>query len=253
MDDLDLTPNYLLTHDGNPKTDKSIKYGYLTAIMHLAPARLAGFEVCAHKTTGCEAACLNTSGHGGINLDANGLNPVQRARIRRTRFMRRDPEGFARMLQREVETHLRRAKRHGLTPCFRLNGTSDLPFERKGFHGYRNIMEYYDTVQWYDYTKYPAHLRDTSVPNYHLTFSLAESNRVRAIEAIRADMNVAAVFRAPNGDLPATVSLGGRFRRVIDGDQHDLRFLDPAGSVVGLRAKGRAKQDTSGFVLDVPV
>lgn len=251
METLNRTPNYLLTYDGNPKTDKSVKYGFLTAIMHLAPARLAGFEVCAHKTVGCESACLNTSGHGGINLDENGLNAVQIARIRRTKFMRRCPDEFRAMLKREIESHIRRANRRGLTPCFRLNGTSDMPFENFKFFGCRNVMEYYDTMQFYDYTKYPIGKRNIEIPNYHLTFSLAESNRANAVQAIRGNINVAAVFRALDGTLPATVSLGGSWRRVIDGDTHDLRFLDPVGSVIGLRAKGRAKLDTSGFVLDV--
>ena len=35
---------------------------------------------------------------------------------------------------------------------------------------------------------------------------------------------------------------------VIDGDNHDMRFLAPTGVIVGLKAKGPAKKDTSGFV-----
>jgi len=35
---------------------------------------------------------------------------------------------------------------------------------------------------------------------------------------------------------------------VFNGDDSDLRFLDPKGVVVGLYAKGKAKKDTSGFV-----
>jgi hypothetical protein len=252
METLNDTPNYLLTFVGNPKTDKAIKYGYWTAIMHLAPARLSGAEVCAHATDGCRAACLNTSGHGGIGLDENGLNSVQIARIRRTRYLRNHRAEFFDMLGKEIDAHIRRCKREGLTPSIRLNGTSDLKFERMKFKDCNNIMEYYDDLQFYDYTKYPMHLRNTAIENYHLTFSLAESNRANAIDAIRNGTNVAAVLRVPrNGILPATVSLGGSWRKVVDGDAHDLRFLDPASAVVGLRAKGRAIKDTSGFVLDV--
>lgn len=38
-------------------------------------------------------------------------------------------------------------------------------------------------------------------------------------------------------------------RLFVDGDRHDLRFLDPKGSIVCLKAKGQAKNDTSGFVI----
>lgn len=249
---IDRTPNYLLTYVGNPKTDKAVKFGYWTAIMHLAPHTLSGANVCAHATDGCASACLNTAGHGGINLDANGLNAVQVARIQRTRMYRNNRDGFMDMLRHEIDLHIKRCKRHGLTPTFRLNGTSDLPWERIKFHGYNNVMEAYPDVQFYDYTKYPVRLRNVNIPNYHLTFSLAESNRSNAIEAIRSGLNVAAVMRVPKrGMLPGTASFGGSFRRVIDGDEHDLRFLDAPGSIVGLRAKGRAIHDTSGFVLDV--
>jgi hypothetical protein len=36
---------------------------------------------------------------------------------------------------------------------------------------------------------------------------------------------------------------------VIDGDKHDARFLDQAGTIVGLKAKGQAKKDTTGFTV----
>lgn len=248
---LDAHPNSLLT-TGNPKTDKGTKYGYLTAILHLAPHTVSGANVCAHATDGCAAACLNTAGRGGIGLDGDGLNSIQAARIRRTRFFRRDREGFVTMLAREIRNHVKRAERAGLIPAVRLNGTSDLPWERIAFGDHANVFDAFKDVQFYDYTKYPVRLRDTTIENYHLTFSLAESNHSNAEAALAAGVNVAAVLRVPrNGDLPATVRFGGRDRRVIDGDVSDLRFIDPDGVIVGLRAKGRAIHDTSGFVLDV--
>lgn len=252
MDILNRTPQFLITRSGNPKIDKGTKYGYLTAIMHLAPHTLSGANVCAHATDGCAAACLNTAGHGGINLDEHGLNDVQIARIQRTRFFRRDRPAFLDRLRHEIDLHIRAAERKGAIPVFRLNGTSDLPWERIPFHGHANVFAAYPDVQFYDYTKYPVRLRDTTIPNYHLTFSLAESNRANAIAAIRSGVNVAAVLRiGRNGAMPSTLSFGGSFRRVIDGDLTDLRFTDEPGTIVGLRAKGRAIRDTSGFVLNV--
>src|SRR5262245_61695176 len=80
-------PSGLFTPDGyNPKTKKGRAAGYSTAILHFAPAQLSGYDVCQYATQGCRAACLNTAGHGGIALDAEGLNDVQRARISRTRL-----------------------------------------------------------------------------------------------------------------------------------------------------------------------
>jgi hypothetical protein len=40
---------------------------------------------------------------------------------------------------------------------------------------------------------------------------------------------------------------------VFNGDDSDLRFLDPKGVIVGLYAKGRARKDTSGFVKMIPI
>lgn len=252
--DLDAPPGSLLT-TGNPKTAKGEGRGYLTAIMHLAPASISGRNVCPHATEGCRTACLNTAGRGGVGLDENGLNSIQVARIRRTRWFQRDRPAFMAALVSEVARHARAAKRHGLTPAVRLNGTSDLPWERfpvehKG-RTYSDVFGAFPEVTFYDYTKWPARLRPLvpAIPNYSLTFSLAESNDAKAADALRAGLNVAAVFDTGKGHaLPATFAIMGESRPVIDGDLTDLRFLDPSGVIVGLRAKGRAKRDRSGFV-----
>lgn len=155
------------------------------------------------------------------------------------------------MLRQEVDTFLLYARRHGFTPAIRLNGTSDLPWENIRFFDHENIFAAYPDVQFYDYTKYPIRLRNVNIPNYHLTFSLAESNRANAVAAIRAGVNVAAVLRVPrNAPMPRVLSFGGSWRKVIDGDATDARFTDLDNCIVGLRAKGRARYDTSGFVID---
>jgi len=249
---LDLLPNYLLTIDGNPKVDKGQKIGYYTAVMHFAPAELSGHNVCSASTAGCRLSCLNTAGRGGIGMDSDGLNAIQAARIRRTRLFYRDRAGFMDMLKKEIDLHIKRAERKGMIPAFRLNGTSDLRWEIYKFHGHKNVFAAYPEITFYDYTKVPVRLRDLSIPNYHLTFSLAESNRRHAIDALNAGLNVAAVVRVPKGQpMCSPLNVGG-FRSVIDGDETDVRFSDRAGCIVGLRAKGRAKKDTTGFVLDIP-
>jgi hypothetical protein len=242
----------------NPKTVKGRARGYSTAILHLAPADLAGFNVCQFATPGCKAACLNTAGHGGINLDENGLNAVQLARIARTNLFRFGRFTFNVMLVKAIETHCRRARKNGLIPVVRLNGTSDLPWERLRLNDGRTVLETFPEIQFYDYTKNPkraiANAQGEHPANYHLTFSRAESNGSDVEAVLAAGGNVAAVFkiceckRPCKDEIPAGLTYAGR--RVINGDADDLRFLDPAGVIVGLKGKGRAKQDTSGFVVD---
>ncbi len=244
---LDADPKALLT-TGNPKTAKGEGSGYLTAILHLAPHKVAGFNVCGYASQGCAAACLNTAGRGGIGLDADGLNVIQIARIQRTRFFKRDRFAFFLQLADEIAAHARRAHAHGLIPAVRLNGTSDLPWEKLTMGAFANVFAMFPDVQFYDYTKWPIAKRRTG-PNYHLTFSLCEDNDSRAADALKVGTNVAAVFDTrKSGDLPPTFTIEGITARVIDGDKTDLRFLDEPGVIVGLRAKGRAKRDTSGFV-----
>lgn len=246
---------------GNAKTVKGEKKGFLTFILHLAPSRMSGYQVCPMATAGCAAACLNTAGRGGMfagektaNLSGSDMveqiksgrlhNLIQAARIRRTRWFFEDRDAFLSALVNDVENAIRLADRKGLTPVFRLNGTSDIRWEvidvvRDGIT-YPNIMTAFPTVQWYDYTKIPN--RRNLPVNYHLTFSLAESNEEHALTAVQNGLNVAVVFRKVLP--PVYLSLN-----VVNGDESDLRFLDPKGVVVGLKAKGKAKKDfTSGFV-----
>jgi hypothetical protein len=239
----------LLTR-GNPKVLKGESQGYLTFILHLAPASLSGYNTCASATDGCKLACLNTAGRGGIpnarpvTVQArNGAmtvsNVIQAARIRKTVWFFQDRAGFMAQLVKEIRAGIRYAQKMGLIPVFRLNGTSDLRWESVGVDGARNVMELFPDVQFYDYSKLSN--RKDLPANYKLTFSLAENNDLQAWAAASAGLNVAAVFK---GKLPETF-MG---RTVINGDDSDLRFLDPVGVVVGLRAKGKAKRDTTGFV-----
>ena len=259
MFDLNALPGSLLT-TGNPKVAKGEAHGVLTAIMHLAPERVSGRNVCPHATAGCAAACLNTAGRGGIGLDSDGLNAIQAARIRRTRWFHRDRAGFMAQLVQEVTRHEASAIRHGLAPAVRLNGTSDLPWERfpviRDGKTFPHIFAAFPDITFYDYTKFPARLRPLvrDIPNYSLTFSLADGakSEAEAAKALEAGMNVAAVFAVKRGsELPAWHLVGDVIARVIDGDSTDLRFLDPRedrGVIVGLRAKGRAIHDRTGFV-----
>jgi hypothetical protein len=226
---------------GNPKLLKGAKKGYLSSVLHFAPADLSGKEVCPKRTKGCTDACLNTAGRGGIFKKGESTNVIQQARIRKTKMFFENREHFFNELTREIDGAINKAKKNGLTPVFRLNGTSDLAWEKYtiGDTGL-NIFQMFPEVQFYDYTKI-NNRKVSHIPNYHLTFSKADGNDMDVRLAMSNGMNVAVVFHK----VPETY-LG---RKVINGDETDLRFLDPKGVVVGLKAKGRAKKDTSGFVV----
>lgn len=236
------TRGELLTH-ANPKMQRgSVERGYLAAILHLAPHTMAGVNVCAWATTGangCAAACLNTAGRGGIALDAAGWNHVQAARIRRTAAMVLDPDDFAERLRREITAHARRAARLHLVPALRLNGTSDIAWHRTA----PELVAFAQDagVRLYDYTKRPK--PDAAAAGIDLTYSYPGGEGNAARRYLDAGHRVAVVFATRKGQ-----ALPGEWRApwgsaypVIDGDAHDLRFIDPAGVVVGLRAKGRAR------------
>lgn len=244
---------------GNPKTEKGEKLGYWTAVLHLAPADLSGHNVCPTATAGCKAACLNTAGRGGMmagvarltyaDVAAGKVNHIQTARIKRTRLLFAARTGFLHQLHKEITAFVRKARAAGFTPAIRLNATSDIRWEAAAFHYMgKSMMEHFPDVQFYDYTK--LWNRRNLPANYHLTFSLADGNADKAALALANGINVAAVFRT-QADVADAIRGGFMGRPVVDGDETDLRFLDPKGGViVALYAKGNAKADTTGFVQD---
>ncbi len=231
---------FKLLSTANPKIQKGTSKGYLSFILHLAPADVSGYETCPKRTAGCTAACLNTAGRGGMFRKGETTNVIQQARIRKTRYFYENREGFMEDLVGDIMRAVNFARRKGLKPVFRLNGTSDLAWEKYPTrYGAKNIFDQFPTLQFYDYTKVLGR-KVQGLDNYHLTFSAADGNQKDVERAIQQDMNVAVVF-----DKLPTEYLG---REVVNADEDDLRFLDPKGVVLGLKAKGRAKKDTSGFV-----
>ena len=228
-----------LLSTANPKIQKGTKLGYLSFILHLAPATLSGKETCPKRTAGCTAACLNTAGRGGMFKKGENTNMIQKARIRKTQMFFEQRSEFMGQLLKDITLGIKQAAKLGLTPVFRLNGTSDLAWEKYEILDGRNIFEMFPTVQFYDYTKVLGR-KVAGIPNYHLTFSAADGNDSDVARAVAQGMNVAVVF-----DKLPEVYMG---RTVNDADEHDLRFLDPKNTIAGLKAKGRAKKDTTGFV-----
>jgi hypothetical protein len=231
--------NKMLLTTQNAKTSKGEDLGYLTGILYMAPANLVeGINVCKFASKGCKAACLYSAGRGKFSN-------VQAARKAKSEFFRDDLEGFMTSLVWSIKKVMRQAKRQGLKPCIRLNGTSDISYEFIVNNQGRNIFELFPTVQFYDYT--PNHTRIKALtghwPNYHLTFSRKESraNHIQAEKLLSMGVNVAAVY------LDASKAV--EKLEAVDGDLHDLRFLDPKGKIVALKAKGDAKKDKTGFVI----
>lgn len=233
-----------LLSTGNPKVLKGMSQGYNTYILHLAPANLSGYETCPKRTAGCTAACLNTAGRGGMFKKGENTNVIQQARIRKTKMFFEDRAAFMNTLVADIKLAIKQSARLGLIPVFRLNGTSDLAFEKYEVADGKNIFEMFPDVQFYDYTKILGR-KVKEIKNYHLTFSAADGNDADVTKAIAQGYNVATVFGLKKTqEMPATY----QGLPVFNGDESDLRFLDPKGVVVGLYAKGRAKKDTSGFV-----
>lgn len=224
-----------LLSTGNPKLMKGEKKGYLSFVLHLAPANLSGKEVCPKRTAGCTEACLNTAGRGGMYKKGETTNMIQQARIRKTKMFFEQREEFLAQLEADIRLGIKQAEKKGMIPAFRLNGTSDIAWEKYG------IIEKFPEVQFYDYTKM-NNRKVKHLNNYHLTFSKADGNDMDVRIAASNGLNVAVVFKK---ELPAQY-IG---RPVVNGDDTDLRFLDPKGVIVGLKAKGKAKKDTTGFVV----
>ena len=229
---------FKLLSTANPKIQKGTKLGYLSFILHLAPADLSGKETCPKRTAGCTAACLNTAGRGGMFKKGENTNMIQKARIRKTKYFFEDRDGFMKDLYHDIVKAKKFAERKGLIPVFRLNGTSDLSWEKYevGTTG-MNLFQLFPTTQFYDYTKVLGR-KVKGITNYHLTFSKADGNDADVAEALLQGMSVVAVYDKIPAGVPSA-------------DETDLRFLDPKGVMLGLKAKGRAKKDYSGFVIRV--
>jgi hypothetical protein len=224
-----------LLNAGNYKTRKGEKYGWKTYGIHLAPYNLSGKNVCSSASAGCSAACLNTAGRGS-------MHSVQDARVKKTRRFFEDRDGFLSQLYKEIKSSIKSATKKELKSCFRLNLTSDILWERL-------VVEKFPQVQFYDYTKhlkrFVRYVEGKLPSNYHLTFSRDETTPDTLVKSLCASGgNVAVVFRKK---LPKTW-LG---IEVIDGDDSDLRFEDDIGKIVGLVEKGKAKDDDTGFVVEL--
>ena len=236
-----MASNVLSNASSSHKTRKSLAAGgYVGAILYLTPERESGLaNLCPFASKGCKAGCLYTAGHGVMAL-------VQAGRLRKTKLWVNNKPLFFQTLFEELCALQKQADQKGLKAFVRLNGTSDINWTNYRPYQGKTVFQAFPDIQFYDYTKDIRKALSNRVDNYHITFSQSESNRADVLKALQAGINVAVVFRKA---LPKEY-LG---RPVLDGDKTDLRFEEGRqGVIVGLTAKGKAKKDKTGFVVDYP-
>ena len=232
----------LLSVSSDAKTIKGETLGFLTGILYLAPANTTKWNTCSMaKTAKCDVACLYSAGRGAFSS-------VQLARINKTEWFFTERNTFMQQLVVDIAKLIKKANKKGLQPLVRLNGTSDIQWESVAFTDtdgieYVNIFAAFPEIQFYDYTKIANR---TDLPsNYDVTFSYSgvEGFQPFVTKALLNNMRMAVVFRKEQ-DIPMTF-MG---IPVVSGDKSDIRHLDDK-VIVGLYAKGKAKLDTTGFVV----
>ncbi len=239
------TIDSVVTIGQDAKTSKGEKLGIRTAVTYLAPHRLSGRNVCAMADIAkCSEACLFTAGRGA-------MSSVMLSRLRRTLVLQQLPHLFLERLERDLLSHCKACERDGVTPAYRPNGTSDIRFENwpEWVTMVSLLVDQYG-LRVYDYTKLPNR---TGVPEwYDLTFSYSGvvGWKPFVAKAKAAGMRIAAVFES-RAAVETMLANGDQFLGldVIDGDDTDVRFLEPQNAIVALYAKGAAKKDASGFVV----
>ena len=241
--------NYKLLGVGtNAKTIKGDGDEYLTAILYMHSWKIMVdgnmFNSCSMATlAGCVEGCLISAGRGAFNN-------VQESRKRKAEWFYRDRDSFMQQMVTDCEKFVQYCSKRDIQPCVRPNGTTDIRWElipcQRDDVTYPNLMTAFPEIQWYDYTKIPNRKVD-HLDNYHLTWSYSAANAKyeQHFDAAVQDMPVAVVFRTPYKGKT------WRGYKVVDGDKDDLRFLDPKRTIVALYAKGKAKKDKSGFVVDI--
>jgi hypothetical protein len=235
----------LLNIDSNAKTVKGQAKGYMTAILYLAPHKIANGkdDLCPYSTIGCRAGCLYTAGRGGMTM-------VQQSRINKTLYFLENKLQFMWDLEQEITKFVKKAEKKGLIPVVRLNGTSDIDWNFYYHPDYdwekkTTIFQRFPNVQFYDYTKDYRKAKRNNIPNYHLTYSYSENSPKDLCYDLLHEYGINVAVVMDSKSYQHTVESNGG---AIDGDEHDLRFLDAKGKIVALKAKGKARKDKHGFV-----
>ena len=219
---------------------KTAKNDLETFILYMAPAdQVHGLNLCPFASPGCKASCLYSAGRGKFSN-------VQESRMNKSKFWGYNREAFYIQLANELLKIHDKALKQNKQIAVRLNGTSDIDHLDllKRYSGIDFLESFYDNLLFYDYTKNFNHIKKYIGSTYKLTFSRSETNENDAYLTLKNGGNVAIVFK---DELPQF----WHGYPVINGDETDLRYFDPVNVVVGLKAKGDAKKDLSGFVVSL--
>jgi hypothetical protein len=217
---------------------KTAKNDLETFILYMAPAdQVNGLNLCPFSSAGCKASCLYSAGRGKFSN-------VQESRINKSKFWGYNREAFYIQLANELLKIHDKAIKQNKQIAVRLNGTSDIDHLDllRRYSGIDFLETFYENLLFYDYTKNYNHVKKYLGTTYKITFSRSETNELDAYRILKDGGNVAIVFA---DELPETWN----GFPVINGDETDLRYFDPVNVVVGLKAKGDAKKDLSGFVV----
>jgi hypothetical protein len=192
---------------------------------------MSGYNVCPNSEH-CKQFCLNGSGQNKCDELARGIegSRINQSRIKKTRLFYENREIFMRLLVHEINKYKKQAEKKGMGFSVRLNGTSDLsPVAFRDPETGKNILELFPDVQFYDYTKVPTRIKlMQQYPNYDLTLSYNGYNDEECKKFLQNGGKVAVVFF----DEKMPKYFNGY--PVTDGNQYDMRYLDPAQHVIGL-------------------
>ena len=220
---------------------KTAKNSLETFILYLAPERQnsKGVNLCPKASKGCAAACLYTAGRGKFTN-------VKKSRINKSEYYISDKKTFINQLSKEIVKIAAKSIKQNKKIAIRLNGTSDQDFISI-IKKYNNLDllndKQFKNLVFYDYTAILGKIKKYINTSYSLTLSRKEDNEKEILEALKLGGNVAAVFK---GDLPTKY----KGYNVVNGDSSDLEMIYNNNVILGLKAKGDAKKDKSGFVID---
>lgn len=210
------------------KIRASYNHNVATYCIYLAPSNMSGYKVCPNDTY-CKQFCLNASGNNKADILARGVenSRINQSRVKKTKLFYENREMFMAIMVMEILKEKERAEKNGMDFAIRINGTSDLSPEIFKYQG-KNILELFPQIQFYDYTKMPNRIKlMQKYKNYDLTFSFNGHNWNECAEFMSHGGKAAVVFE---GNLPKSY----RGFEVVDGNQYDMRYLDPSGTIIGL-------------------
>ena len=220
--------SYIGATTQSAKMNYSYKNGWETYCIYLAPSDMSGYNVCPNDKW-CKQFCLNGSGRnkGDILVRGEKESRINIARIKKAKLFFENRPLFMEIVVREIKKSYNHAKNNNMGFAIRINGTSDINIESFIYKG-QNLLQIFPNIQFYDYTKCNGYLTiPNRYDNYDITLSYNGYNWNKCKEYLDNGGKVAVVF---NGELPNTF----KGYKVIDGNNHDMRFLDPKGTIMGL-------------------